>query len=301
MKATLSSATPNIGLAPHTVTIDPSEAWDEDGYFIWGAIDWGDGSSELIPILPPYKPARTYSHTYFLPGVYKITISGIDNGRIPVPAVLNPFIAAGTVPALPTPDCWDPAAALKAYTDYQENFLRPNGIVVTPALPLTEKQQAPRLRQDFIFISVLGNASLTKGSFGLDFNRAGNDAVSIQFIPNTLPAGSALSSSPMTLTIGTVVFSFTTDHRARYRDSNLRFDYNAKKKTIRFQAKRQDLATTWLPLYSIPSGMDVAAGNADIPFVLKFKTGETISGVIRFSYSVRAGKRAKSLTARTLQ
>lgn len=301
VRADLIPSSPAEGTAPFTVTIDPSDSWDEDGYFVWFVVDWGDGTCELMPTVPPYEPRQTLSHTYDVAGNYKITISGIDNGRIPVPAVLDAAILAGTVPALPTPSCTGPDAALQAFIDYQENYLRPAGLVTSPAAPLTDAQQQPRMHQDFIFIEVHGDADVVKARFSLKLSKTGRDFVELKIRPNEALQATNLLNAPVTVTVGPTSYAFTTDFKGRYRDRNIKFKYNAKKNVMQFLARRQTLTATWSALYGIPTQFNTAGGNADVPFAVVLNSSDTISGVVRFAYRVKAGRRVKSFSGRTLQ
>ena len=102
--ATMTSlSSPAQGQLPYQFIVDVAASTDSDGYIIWAAIDWGDGSTDLISTLPPSKVALPYFHSYAAQGNYTVTLSVIDNGRMAPGTALNP-----------TPVANDPIAALKS-------------------------------------------------------------------------------------------------------------------------------------------------------------------------------------------
>src|SRR5205823_5903367 len=61
-------SSPATGQLPYQFIVDAAGSFDEDGFIIWAAIDWGDGSTQLLSQLPPSKTALTYFHSYAAQG-----------------------------------------------------------------------------------------------------------------------------------------------------------------------------------------------------------------------------------------
>lgn len=106
----------NTGLGPLDVLLNMDRSYDQDGFLIYGHIDWGDGTCTILDatelaLLPELLgdygegPGTLFPHRYQDPGDYVITWSIIDNGRMP-PAVVSTIglPGAGTGPCDPLED-----------------------------------------------------------------------------------------------------------------------------------------------------------------------------------------------------
>lgn len=86
----------NTGMGPLDVLLNMDRSYDQDGFLIYGHIDWGDGTCTILDatelamlpeLLGDYGEGPLVPHTYQDPGDYVVTWSIIDNGRMP-PAVV---------------------------------------------------------------------------------------------------------------------------------------------------------------------------------------------------------------------
>ncbi|HYF48340.1 MAG TPA: hypothetical protein VEJ63_02980 [Planctomycetota bacterium] len=272
------------GNIPFTAQITPSFGTDQDGYIIWAAIDWGDGTVNVIPAnqLPPNLPTIPLSHTYNAPGTYKVTVSVIDNGRIPL----------GFAP--PFPATTDPFVALAYYKAFQQSLplatLGPQylNVLINPLSPTgLSSVFDPQLRQDFMFIIVPGNMTGIKGSFTVDFGDAGKDTFS-QTLKVNIPVEN-VAGQPVTLTLGSgasaITKTFTPDRRGRFREqSGFSFSFNPKKQIITLKFKKASLAAAFGR-----TNATVVNAAVDIPVTLTFGTTTTLKTTLTYAYNSKQG------------
>ena len=264
-------SSPATGTLPYQLVVTASASKDGDGYIIWAAIDWGDGSRELITPLPPNIPTVPLTHSYAAPGIYRVTVSVIDNGRLSVGVPL---------PSVPSPN--DPLSALAAIINFQR------GLASLPAAFLDPKFN-PQLSQDSILVQVPGNLYVIKGGFTLDFKRANNDKFDVQMHSNLF--ADSISNVNVSLTIGRgttplTLPPFKTDIHGRYRDraTGLQFDFNAKKQVVRIRFSHAKLAAA----LNVTTGT-VVNGNVDVPVRILINNTLLLATTGRFVYNADAG------------
>lgn len=133
----------NTGMGPLDVLLNMDRSYDQDGFLIYGHIDWGDGTCTILSsadllllpeLLGDYGEGPLVPHTYVDPGDYVITWSIIDNGRMP-PGLPNFAPLASTTGACTPAD--DPEFILNSAINLQSaNYPiigpGPNGTIETP-------------------------------------------------------------------------------------------------------------------------------------------------------------------------
>ncbi len=251
----VNNSSPPTGQLPYQVNVNVAGSFDEDGFIIWGAIDWGDGSTDLISQLPPSDVALSSLHSYTAPGFYTITLSLIDNGRMDVGTVLDP-----------TPQASDPAGALSTIQALQHTLID-NGVLVpvSTAVDYNDDKFLPILRQQTIQIQVPGNLLVVKGKFTLNFAAQNSDSFDAVFVLNTPVSSVANAKVQVFLGSGSnslVLSQFTTDLKGNYFNSaqGLQFTVNPRKRFLEFKIKSASLQ----PAFQIPNST-VVNGYADVP------------------------------------
>jgi len=255
-------SSPATGLLPYTLTVTPSASKDGDGYIIWAAIDWGDGTSERLTIALPSDPALNISHTYSQAGVYKVTLNVIDNGRLPFPSA-------------------DPAG-LPAPGDVVGVY---NAFIATQG---PNPDQQSRLSQDFLFVQVPGSMVTVKSDFQLDFKRANSDRFRGDFKPNIILEN--IASTDVTLTLGTLALpAFKTDARGRFSGLGLKFDFNVRKQRVKLQIDKRALTA-----FFGQTNTSIVNGNVDIPITIAVAgTTTPLATTIRYVYNSQKDKRGQ--------
>ena len=278
------ASSPADGTLPYTLVIDPSGSFDEDGFIMWAAIDWGDGTSQLItPSAPglaalPGPLGTTLQHTYTQPGVYNVKLSVIDNGRVPL----------GSSGPIPAPTSTDPNLVLANLVGY-----------ANAAFPQFSKLFNPALKQAFLTVSIPGSMVVTKGQFKVNFTSQGSDAFNVMFNSNSTVDSIAdagvvltLGSGPKALTLPV----FHTDARGHFSNQaqGLAFDYNAKKKTVQLKITHAALAAA-LGLINA----NVVNGNVDVPVFFTINGSTPLAATVRFVYNSKQGRSGVGKNARS--
>ena len=302
-KPTLSNnSSPSNGSLPYQVNLNYAATHDEDGYIIWAAISWGDGSSDLLTQKLPSTSAIPALHSYTAPGTYMVTLSVIDNGRMAPNTALDP-----------TPNANDPAGALNLIKGVQHKLID-TGVLVGLIDPNTgvsifnADKFLPILRQDNLQIQVPGNLMVVKGQFGLDFTTANNDSFDTTFILDgavssvaaakislflgypkpTLPLSNPIVNPPASL----ILNPFTTDLKGNYFNSaqGLKFSIDPRKHFMRIQIKQIALQKAL-----VLGSATVVNGFADIPVTIVINSADgsmtALSTKLRFAYNATAGQR----------
>lgn len=255
-------SSPATGLLPYTVTVTPSATRDGDGYIIWAGIDWGDGTAERLTIALPTDPAVGISHTYTQPGIYKVQLTAIDNGRLAFPSADPAGLPAAN----------DPIAVYFAFLATQGANL----------------DQQSRLSQDFLFVQVPGSMTTIKSDFQLDFKRTNNDRFRGDFKPNIILE--SIASTDVTLTLGTLSLpAFKTDARGRFSGLGLKFDYNVKKQRLKLQIDKRALTANFGQVNT-----SIVNGNVDVPISITVAgTTAPLATTIRYVYNSQKDKRGQ--------
>ncbi|HEY3319076.1 MAG TPA: hypothetical protein VGP72_01170 [Planctomycetota bacterium] len=272
-------SSPPSGELPYQLAISVSQSFDEDGFVTWAAIDWGDGNKELISPLPPNIPQTTLFHTYSAQGIYQVTLSVIDNGRLPVGTILAP---------VPGPS--DPDAALKAVTAVQTATAPPNSAGNLDRFN-------PLLRQDSIVIRVASGMTARKGTFQLNFRDTHADKLDVVLQSNVFPDIVANAKVQLIIGNGPTPIAipgskpndyFVTDIKGRFKDSatGLTFDFNAKKHLLHL---RLDHAALTAALNLTPT--TVVNGSVDLPIKIVFNKETEVITHVRFAYNATAGQK----------
>ncbi len=289
----VNNSSPATGDLPYQLNVDPSGSFDEDGFIIWAAIDWGDGSYDLLHTLPPSTSAISALHSYTSPGSYTVTLSIIDNGRM----------AAGT--ALdPTPAPNDPYAALATIKNLQHTLID-NGVLLGPIDPNTgitifnENKYLPSLRQSSIQVQIPGNLLVVKGKFTADFRNVGNDSFDCTFYLNGSVASVANAQVSVFLGNTQILSQFTTDLKGNYFNSaqKLKFTITPKKHYMRFQIGSAALQNA----FNLQNAT-VINGYVDIPIriVITGNGGTTsLAAKLRFVYNAKAGVKGTGTNPRS--
>lgn len=272
-------SSPATGVLPYELAVTGSKSLDGDGFIIWAAIDWGDGTRELITPLPPNIPIAPLKHVYTVPGIYRVAISVIDNGRIP---------SGVTLPNVPSPN--DPRAALASIIQFQQS-------ITTLPVALQDPKFYPILTQDFILVQVPGNVYVLKGGFKLDFKKANSDKFDVQMHSNLF--AESISSALVSLSIGRGTGAlnlpqFKTDIRGRFRDKaiGLAFEFNAKRQTVRIRLDHAKLAAA----FGLTTGT-VVNGNVDVPVRIVINNSLVLATTGRFVYNAQAGVKGTGTNA----
>src|SRR5579862_1368014 len=270
-------SSPATGQLPYQLVVDVAGSFDDDGYIIWAAIDWGDGAADLLPVLPPSKTALTYFHSYVAQGTYTVTLSLIDNGRMDPGTPLNP-----------TPPASDPKAALQSIQTQQQTLIDAGTLSAT----FNDPKYLPILRQDFIQVQVPGNLMVQKGQFALDFANPNDDAFDCTFVLNGPVA--AVSDAQVQVYLGSgsnnlILHQFTTDLKGNFFDQaqGLLFSVNPKKHMLRFKVSGAALQSP----FQIGNGT-VVNGFVDVPikiFIIGPTATTALAAKLRFVYNARAG------------
>jgi len=264
-------SSPATGVLPYVLQITPSASFDGDGFIVWAAIDWGDGSFGLVTPLPPNLPNVVSSHTYVTPGIYRVTLSVIDNGRM-TPLTQLP----------PKPDPRDPNAALQAY-------IQANTANAVNDLSLLDPKYNPQLKQAAVLVQVPGNMVITKGQFQVNFRRVATDSFDLQLRPNLFPDSIANASVQITLGSGLTPLSlpsFHLDNHGTYVNQalGLLFAFDGRKQVMRIRLTRAKLAAAFGLLNST-----AVNGNVDVPVRILFNNSLSLGTTARFVYSATAG------------
>jgi hypothetical protein len=248
----------------------------------------------------PNTPVIPYTHTYTAPGIYKVTLSVIDNGRVNGPS-------GG--PVFPNPPSSDPQAALQAIRDFAQQQTGYG----TESIPQTQFQ--PHLSQDFIIVQVPGNLVTTVAAkFSLDLAKAKNDSAQFTFMPNVF--ADSVANAQVSITIGTgatalVLPTFTTDKKGRFRSSSVSFLFDSKRKLVKLTLSKSTLRTAVAqtinastqaiqPNTAISSGATVANGAADVPVTITVNGTTVVSTIVRFHYTAQAGRKGTGKNGHTL-
>jgi hypothetical protein len=253
------TSSPATGALPYTLTVQAGLSNDVDGYIIWAAIDWGDGSAERLTGPFPTDPPPEISHTYTQPGVYRVQLTTIDNGRLPFPT---------TDPALPAPS---------AYTD---------ALLAYIALQGPDTTQQSRLDQDLLFVQVPGSMTTVKSDFKLDFQNDNNDRFKADFMPN-IPVDSVVSAD-VTVSVGSLTFSaFRTDSRGRFSGLGLKFAFNARRQRLSLKISKRALASALGQ-----TNTSIVNGGVNVPInVVIAGTTLPLATSIRYEYNSQKDKR----------
>ncbi|MCK6500408.1 MAG: hypothetical protein L6Q38_13125, partial [Nitrospira sp.] len=111
----------NTGMGPLDMLLNMDRSYDQDGFLIYGHIDWGDGTCTILSaadlallpeLLGDYGEGPLVPHTYVDPGDYVITWSIIDNGRMPPAAVATVGLPAANTLESPCVPANDPSTIL---------------------------------------------------------------------------------------------------------------------------------------------------------------------------------------------
>lgn len=253
---------PATGLLPYTVSVSISASKDKDGFVTWAGIDWGDGTADRITQALPADPAIPIFHTYTQPGVYRVTLSVIDNGRQALP-IADP---AG----LPGPG--DVIGVMLAYTAAQG----------------ADTSTHSRLDQDMLFVQVPGSMTTIKSDFQLDFVRTNNDRFKAEFQPNIILE--SIGSTDVTLTVGGLSYpTFKTDGRGKFRGQGITFDFNVRKKRLKVTISKRALAAAFGQ-----TNTSIVNGNVDIPVnIVVAGTTSPLATTIRYAYNSQKDKKGQ--------
>jgi hypothetical protein len=253
---------PATGLLPYTVSVSISASKDADGFVAWAGIDWGDGSATRITQALPADPAIPIAHTYTQPGVYRVTLSVIDNGRQAFP-VADPV-------GLPGPG--DVIGVMLAFTGAQ-------GI---------DTSVHSRLDQDMLLVQVPGSMTTVKSDFQLDFVEANKDRFRAEFQPNIILE--SIGSTDVTLTVGTLTYpTFKTDGRGKFRGQGIIFDFNVRKKRLKISINKRALASVFGQ-----TNTSIVNGNVDIPVnIVVAGTASPLATTIRYAYNSQKDAKGK--------
>ncbi|MGD0091083.1 MAG: chitobiase/beta-hexosaminidase C-terminal domain-containing protein [Planctomycetota bacterium] len=267
-------SSPATGDLPYYLQVTASTSFDVDGFIAWAGMDWGDGSFENIPAnqLPPNIPNVIMSHPYVAPGIYRVVLSVIDNGRM----------AKTDLPA--APDASNPDAALQTYVK-ASNL----AAIATPSLLNTSTN--PQLKKDFVLVQVPGNMVVTKGQFGVSFTRSGADTLDILLRPNLFPDSIANASVQFLLGAGSAPLTFPpffTDNRGRFQDSaqGFLFSFDVRKRQLHVTLSHSTLSAALLPANWINSTEVNAA--VDVPLRIVINKSLTLGATVRFTYNAKA-------------
>lgn len=135
----LAPSFPSAGLPDLDVLLNMDRSYDQDGFLIYGHIDWGDGTCTILDaadllllpeLLGDYGEGVGVPHTYTDPGDYKITWSIIDNGRMPPGVVATIGLPAGN----PLEDPCLPANEPEAVLNLAINGQSANYPIIGPGL-----------------------------------------------------------------------------------------------------------------------------------------------------------------------
>jgi hypothetical protein len=277
-----------------TVQVNVSNSFDEDGYILWGAINWGDGTTESITQLPKNTPAVTLSHTYSAIGIYKITVSLIDNGRLPVGATLS---------VIPPPN--DANAALASIIAFHEaqplSTFVPAAVYTDVTINPLASQNAldpkfnPRLGQASLIVQIPGDMVAVKGKFKVDFDDVNNDSFDLQLRVNS--AVETASNTTVIIKLGSIgaltLPTFITDQRGRATGAGVSFSYDGRRQTIKLKITKGNLQTA------------LQTGNATVvndkrDVLVTITIGTTVlSTTVRFTYNSDAGSGGIGKNARS--
>ena len=268
------------GTLPYVLQVTPGASFDEDGYIVWAAMDWGDGSFGQVTPLPPNRPNAVMSHSYVTPGIYRVTLSVIDNGRL----------TQAQLP--PKPEPRDARAALNVYVQATLLNAAANAALLDP-------KYNPQLKQTAIFVQVPGNMVITTGQFQVDFKRASADSFTLQLRTNLSPDSVANAAVQLTLGSGPTPVSlsnFTLDKRGSYTNQalGLTFAFAGKKAALRIKFSRANLAAA----FGLVDGTAVNA-NVDVPVKVVINNSLILATTARFVYNAKAGRKGNGRNGRS--
>jgi hypothetical protein len=306
------SAAPN-GTLPYTLTVDLSTTYDPDGYVTWAAIDWGDGTAQLVATAPteippgppsnppplspvvnqvgvlPAVPPLQATHTYTAPGTYNVVFSVIDNGRIP-------FLQA--IPVYSNES--DPQGALAAIMAFQASLVTQNGLapfgvwatnkVVNPGFSLTPQVLDPRfnpiLSQVSLLVDVPISLTVNNGNFRVAF---------LKTLPNSFVVSGTISTPTVSLlnanialTLGSganalTLPAFKTSAKGKYNAQGVSFVFNEQ--THAFMLKLSNAA---LQKALGLANATTANGSVNVPLTLTVN-GVPLMSTLQFVYNSLAG------------
>lgn len=293
------------------VSISLADTWDQDGYPLWGAVDWGDGNvtilteaqlAQLPELLPDLQhPAGGYA----APGIYGITVSIIDNGRLTLAD------RPGFRLFQADPNETDPDVVLDEAIAYQVANPPPNTLE-DPNKPgsmvdLLGNRIDPILMQNFIFIRVLGGFSTRTGRFNSALALVGRDTLTLKLqatSPLTFTPGdvATITLSHPTSGAATPIGSGALSRRGSFKDpaTGLRFRFNQRTGLMIFRINRSDLKNLF-QVYR-QTGTTVASttteiqnGYAEVVVLVSGLSGGTPVGTVRFVYNsnTKKGKGSK--------
>jgi hypothetical protein len=282
-----------------TVTVNVSNSFDEDGYILWAAIDWGDGTAELITPPPKNTPVVTLSHTYSTIGIYKITVSVIDNGRFGNPSVF-------TLPVVPAPN--DPVAAAAAIAAVHEatplsSALFDNSpvfsdVLINPAAlqDRLDPKFNPKLSQKSIIVQIPGDMVAVSGKFKVDFVKTANDSFDLTLKVNSAIENAANTNVNISIGSGATALALpalTTDGKGKAKSGDISFSFDAKRLTIRLKIKRATLGAALNALNTTEVN-----GFRDVPVTIQIGNTVLIT-TVRFTYNSTTGKSGIGKNARS--
>ena len=233
----VNNSSPATGQLPYQLNVNCAGSYDPDGFIIWAAIDWGDGSSELLATLPPSNVAITSLHSYTAPGIYTVTLSLIDNGRMAPGTLLDP-----------TPPANDPASALTAIRALQNSQID-NGVL---AATFDDPKYLPILRQDFLESTNPGQfACRQRHQFSLNFTKIEHRLIRIH-VPSEWTRDQRFGCTVFPFSwvparIILILSQFITDLKGNYFNSaqGLKFSITPKKRQMSFQIKAGNLQSAF--------------------------------------------------------
>lgn len=274
-------SSPATGALPYELQVNPSTTFDEDGFVMWAAIDWGDGTAENVRPTPPAIPNVPMRHVYTSPGIYRVTLSVVDNGRVKLGVAL---------PSVPDPR--DPQAALAAITIVQQTAAVQDASLLNP-------KYNPQLSQNYILVQIPGNMVVLKGQFLVDFRRSGEDRFDCVLQSHLFADNLANASVVFTLGGGAAPVTlpaFKTDARGRYQNSatGFLFDFNARKQLLRIKFTHAQLRTAFGLLNSTAVNT-----NVDVPIKVVINNALMLGATARFTYNATAGSKGIGKNARS--
>ena len=300
-----------VSVAPPTITISNNAiATTAAGSFTF-SLPANVAAPAFIPLLPnaPITPNTTgfdlpgipIQHVYSAPGNYIVTLSVIDNGRL-IPnktVVLNPVPPSATIPQplpfplLAVPDPSNINAALASIVQFHQT----QTTYGTEAIP--NHRFDPQLAQAFLTVTVPGSLSTASSQFSVDFKKTSNDKLSLSLQLTSSTPLDTLSASAISLTVGTAngtgvplaPFTFTTDARASFKSSNVKFSFDPRKQIIK-------VALTGVNLHDNITGgalnlksQTVGNGSEDAKVTLVVNNGPPIVIFVRYEYKASAGSK----------
>jgi hypothetical protein len=291
------------------VDVDIAQSLDQDGYPLWGAIDWGDGNRTLLTLaqlaqLPELlgdlsHPAGGYANS----GIYRVTVSIIDNGRLPLAAR---FGFAAFQESRGHAGATDPRVVLADAIAYQIanpppytilNSDPPGTMLDGAILDLLGNRIDPILMQDLIFIRVLGGFSVRSGRLSTMLDVVGRDGLTLgtqatenlTFTPgDTVTVALSHPNTGASTQIGSGPLSANGSFVDRA--TGLRFRYDQKTRQMMFRLNRSDLKA-FFEIFKQSGGpasssdQTIQNGYAEVDVTITGLTGATPLGIVRFVYN----------------